>query len=288
MNIWYLYFLLPVIFLSATGIIHVAIWRKIWAKKLSLYRQITLMIIWSPLLFWLLNKTDLIEKHILLLIASWIVGTGYLLLSFHAMNITSVWISKSFLAVSRTISSFCIWFFLLQEAINIYDIFWMLIIFLWFYILGKVNREKLTQNDIKWITVSLLAGVVFSINILIFKIYAADFTALESAYLLESMNAIFLVIFSIFYWKNKLQDKFKIPLKTFFVLCVVSPLVLVWVYGLAMSVNLIPFYIFNTWFIFILIVSTILWWIFLKEKFSLWRWISLGIMIIGSMMMIVL
>ncbi|MCD5375466.1 EamA family transporter [Candidatus Gracilibacteria bacterium] len=288
MNIGYLYFLLPVIFLSATGIIHVAIGRKIGAKKLSLYRQITLMIIGSPLLFGLLNKTDLIEKHILLLIASGIVGTGYLLLSFHAMNITSVGISKSFLAVSRTISSFCIGFFLLQEAINIYDIFGMLIIFLGFYILGKVNREKLTQNDIKGITVSLLAGVVFSINILIFKIYAADFTALESAYLLESMNAIFLVIFSIFYGKNKLQDKFKIPLKTFFVLCLVSPLVLVGIYGLAMSVNLIPFYIFNTGFIFILIVSTILGWIFLKEKFSLGRGISLGIMIIGSMMMIVL
>lgn len=288
MTIWYLYFILPALIFPAVSLINVYYGRKIWAQKVSLYRQITLTIVWFPILISLLHKPDLLKLHAPYLIASWILGTLYLVSSFHAMNLTTVGISRSFVAVARTLTAFFIGFFLFQENISMFDLLGWCVIFLGFYILGKSNKEKFTKKDTIWIIVSLFSGVMISLNLLVFKFYADGFSPLESAYLLEFMNLVFIIPFIYFSSKKTLKEKYTIGSKNFWILMLTAPLILLASFWLAQSVGKIPFYIFNTLFVIILVVFIIFSRIFFHEKISLMRGVSLGTMILWCAIVVML
>ena len=279
MNIWYLYFLLPVILFPAVSVINVLYGRKIGARKISLYRQVTLVIVWSPILLSLLSKWELLRENALMIFLCGLIWASYLTTAFHAMNLTSVGISRSFVAVSRTVAGFVIWYFIFQESLSFYDIIWIVLISLGFYLLARAKWEHFTKTDINWILISLFAWILFSINTLIFKTFAISFSWFEAAYLLESSSMIFLAIFMLFTRKQSIQESFSIDFQKLKVLFLTAPFILLASYWLAKSINLIPFYIFNTLFIFVLIVSIILSWIFLKEKFTLQQLVAMWIMV---------
>ena len=288
MNTWYLYFLLSAILFCVLSITNVVFGRKIGAKKIALYRQLTLTIVWSPIIIGLLWKTELLEKHAVMLVLCGIFWAWYLTVAFHAMNLTSIWISRIFVAVSRTITWFLIGFFFFQESISLYDLGWIIIMFTWFYLLARFRGEHFSKADILWVWVSLLAGVLFSINVLIFKIFAADFSALEAGYLLESTSLVFLALIMLFTSKESIKKSFSIEYKKLAILFCGAPLLLLASYGLAKSVDQIPFYVFNTMFILMLIISMILSWIFLKEKFTLKQLFAMWIIISGCVVVILL
>lgn len=287
MTLWYLYFLLAAILFPLISTINVLYGRKIGARKIALYRQLTLTIIGSPLLIGIASKPEILQKHALLIFLCGLFGATYLTVAFHAMNLTSIGISRSFVAVSRTITGFLIGFFLFQESISLYDISGVFLICLGFYLLSHFRWEHFSRKDILWVGVSLVAGVLFSINTLIFKLFAADFSPIESAYLLESSSVLFLIVFTFFATKCSLKKTFSIEWKKLSILFLTSPFLLLASYGLAKSVNDIPFYIFNTLFILMLIVSIILSWIFLKEKFTLKQLSAMWIMMIGCGVVII-
>jgi len=280
MSIWYLYFLLPVILFPTVSVINVLFWRKIGARKLSLYRQATVTIIGFPILFSLLLEYELLIEHSFMIILCWVLGASYLTIAFYAMNLTSIWISRSFVAVSRTLSAFALWFFIFQESISLYDFFGIFIIFLWIYALWKSSGEKIQQKDLIWIWCSLLWWIIFSFNTLVFKILTETFWSIESAYLLEASSFIPLLILYTFSKKQNHSTSIAQDYKKIGVLFITAPLILLASYGLAVSVTLIPFYIINTLFILVLIVSMILSWIFLWEKFKLSQLLSIAIMML--------
>ena len=288
MNIWYLYFIITALCFALSTLIHIKVGRNIWAMKLSLFRQVTILIVGAPIIISLIPKIDLVSNNWLWLILSWICGTSYLLISFQATNITSVGISRSFVTVSRTITAFVIGFFIFKENITLIDIAWIWVIALGFYILAKDGWEKLTKSDTFWIILSLIWGAIFSINMYVFKIFSDSFSALESAFLLELMNGFFLILVSIFYGfhKKNLRSNFHIWWKQFFAISLWAPLVLLWWYTAATSIHMVPFYLFNSLLVLILILLIILSWIFLKEKISITRWISLWIIISWCLVMI--
>ena len=280
MSSWYLYFLLPLILFPATSVLSVALGRKIGSQKMSLYRQGTIIILGIPLLFWILEKFELLKIHYMNLILCGVFWALYLSTAFYAMNLTSIWISRSFLAVSRTITGFILGYVLFREYISLYDIGGLIIIWLGFYLSFKYKWEHFSIRDIKGILFSLIAGIFFTINTLIFKLYAKDFSPLESAYLLESTSFPFLLIASILIHKWDIKKSFKIDIKKIWVIFLTAPLILLASYGLAESVNRIPFYIFNTLFIFVLVTSVIFSWIFLGEKFTLKQLSAMIIMVL--------
>lgn len=280
MNIWYLYFLLPAIFFPLSLIIATSQWRKIGARKLSLYRQLTVSIIWFPIFLQILEKSDVLSQNFLLVALCGIIGASYLTIAFYAVNLTTVWISRSFVTVSRTICSFLVWYFLFQENISYFDILWVWIIFLWVYKISNIQKEKLSKKDILGIILSFIWWVLFTLNNLVFKKIGENFSMLESAYILEASS---LIPLALLYFLTHKKDDFKAmkhDWKKIGILFFTAPLIILASYWLAQSVQLVPFYIFNTLFIFVLIFSLIFWRIFLGEKISLARWVAMWLMII--------
>lgn len=288
MNIWYLYFIITAFCFALSTLIHIKVGRNIWAVKLSIFRQITVLIVWAPVLLWLFAKSNLIIHNWLWLVLSWVCGTSYLLISFQATNITTVGISRSFVTVSRTITAFIIGFFLFKENITFIDFIWVWVISLGFYLLAKDGWEKLTKNDSLWILLSLIGWVIFSINMYVFKVFSDSFSALESAFLLELMNGFFLILVGIIYGfhKKNLKTNFQLGMRQFFAIALWAPLILFWWYTAATSIHMVPFYLFNSLLVLILVILVILSWLFLKEKLSLMRLISLGTMILWCLLMI--
>gem|GEM_PF-4544175 len=110
------------ILFPAISTINVLFGRQLGAKKMSLYRQLTVTIVGSPLLIGILQKPELLEKHALIIVLCGFFGAMYLTTAFYAMNLTLVGISRSFVAVSRTVAGFVIGYFFFQESISFYDI----------------------------------------------------------------------------------------------------------------------------------------------------------------------
>lgn len=279
MNYWYLYFLLPVILFPVASTINIANGRKIGSQKMSMYRQIALTIVGSPVIFLLLEKWDLLVKHLWLLIACGFFGALYLSTSFYATNITSVGISRTFVTVSRTLSSFIIWYTLFKETISLYDFLGVGVIFLGFSVFYRVFDTHFSRADIIGILVSLLWGVIFSTNTLIFKTFAIDFPGLQAAYLLECTSVLFLICWGLLRNKWNIKNTFSVDRQTLTWLFLTAPLILWASYGAAKSIHLIPFYIFSTLFVLSLVISIILGWIFLHEKFTSRQLTSLWCMI---------
>jgi drug/metabolite transporter (DMT)-like permease len=288
MTIWYLYFLLPVLLFSAVGTINVLFGRKIWARKLSLYRQLTVTVAWIPILYSILQKPHVLQEHILILIACGLLWAWYLTIAFHAMNLTSIGISRSFVAVSRTITGFIIGYTLFWENISLYDLVWILWIWLGFYILSNASGEKLNKNDVLWITFSLIWWVIFTMNALVFKEISQYFSAIEAAYILEASSFLPLLWLYIITKKETFSTSIKKDYKKIFILFATAPLILLASYGLAKSINIIPFYIINTLFVLVLVVSMILSWIFLKEKFTLKQLWAIWCMVVSCWVIIML
>jgi len=288
MELWYLYFLLPTILFPIAATINVANGRKIGSQKMSMYRQITLAIIGSPIIFLLLEKWEAIQKHAILLVLCWWFWALYLSSSFYAMNLTSVWVSRTFVAISRTISAFIIWYTLFHESISFYDFIGIWIIFLWFALFYRVFESSFSKADIIWITISLIWWVIFSTNTLVFKTFASDFPWIEAAYLLEVTSVWFLILWQLLRHKWNLKKSFWVDKKTLWILFFTAPLILAASYGAAKSINIIPFYIFNTLFAASLVISIILSWIFLHEKFTLRQISALWSMILWCLIVVVL
>ena len=281
MNLWYLYFLLPLIIFPATAVLSVSLWRKIGSQKMSLYRQGTIIILWIPLLFWILQQWELLEKHAFNLVLCGLFWALYLSTAFYAMNLTSVGVSRSFLAVSRTITGFVLGYALFREHISLSDIGWLVIIWLGFYLSFRYKGEHFSMRDMKGIVFSLIAGVFFTVNTLIFKLYAQDFSPLQSAYLLESTSLPFLLCMSLLMHKGDVKKAVSIDIRKIGVIFLTAPLILLASYGLAESVNRISFYVFNTLFIFVLVTSVIFSWIFLWEKFTFKQLFAMAVMTLG-------
>ena len=289
MNTGYLYFLLPALLWPLSIIINASISRRIWVKKMLIYRQITLMLVWMPLLFWLFFKTDLILSNGVYLVLSWFFWTICLLTAFWGMNQLTVWVARGFSSVWRTIISFLIWFFILHESFNLFDIAWIMIICIWFYLISHSKKSKLTKDNINGVVLSLISGLSVSINFYFFKIYSADFSWLESAYLLESMNWIFLIIITCIWNYKKISESFSIKLNDFLSLCLLSsPIVLLSWYWAAKSIDKIPFYVFNSLFAIVIVISAIMGRIFLKEKIPFMRKISLVVMVLWCTIIVLL
>ncbi len=286
MNTWYLYFLLPAFFFPLSFVIATSVWRRIWARKLSLYRQFTLSIIWLPIGISLLSKPELLQENIFSILLCGLLGTAYLTIAFYAVNLTSIGISRSFITISRTLCGFFIGFSLFWESIHLFDYVWVAIIFLGLYILWKDSGEKLTSNDIYGIVLSLIGGIIFACNNLVFKNISEVFWPIESAYILESSSLI--PLFILYLFTHKLQDISEMwnDKKEIGILFLTAPLVLLASYGLAQSVVAVPFYIFNSLFVIILVMSIIFGWIFLGEKTSPMRAIALTTMIIGCLVIV--
>lgn len=280
MNIWYFYFLLPAIFFPLTLIIATSQGRKIGARKLSLYRQLTVSIVWFPILLNILEKSDVLSQNILLIALCGIIGASYLTIAFYAVNLTTVWISRSFVTVSRTICSFLVWYFLFQENISYFDILWVGIIFLWVYKISNISKEKLSKKDILGIILSFTWWILFTFNNLVFKKIWENFSMLESAYILEASSLIPLTILYAMTHKKEDFKAMRQDGKKIWILFFTAPLILLASYWLAQSVQVVPFYIFNTLFILVLIFSLIFWRIFLGEKISLARLWAMWLMIV--------
>lgn len=286
MNTWYLYFLLPAILFPLVWTINTAYGRKIGSQKLSLYRQFTLTLVWLPIAFSLIQKSHLLEENIFSIVLCWLLWASYLTIAFYSLNLTSVWISRSFVAISRTICAFAIWFFLFGESISIFDYFWVVVILLWFYLLSKASWERLSKNDILWIILWLTWWVLFSLNNLVFKNISTVFSPIESAYILEASS--FLPLLILYTLTHKKQDfiSMKYDWKMLWVLSLSAPLIFLAGYWLAQSIHQIPFYIFNTLFVLVLVTSMIFARIFLGEKISFTRWIALGAMVLGCVVIV--
>jgi len=280
MNTWYFYFLLTVLLFPIVSTIQVKYGRKIGALKLSLLRQITIAIIWSPLLYFLIQKWEIIQSNIISLLLSWLFGAGYLLTAFYAMNLTSVGISRIFVAVSRTIFALIIGYFVFEEVISLYDYLWITVIFIGFVFLSLSDTKQKSPSQTLGVLVSLWAWVLFWINMLFFKQFSPHFSGLESAYLLETTNGIFLILATLFMGKKEIQKNFSLKWEKFWLLFATAPLVLVASYWLAKSIIMIPFYLVNVLFVFVFFASIIFGWIFLHEKFTLKQLASMGVMLL--------
>lgn len=288
MSIWYLYFLLPIILFPTVSIINVLFGRKIWSRKLSLYRQLTVTIVWLPILYSILKKPEIVQEHIFMIIACGILWAGYLTIAFHSMNLTSIGISRSFVAVSRTITSFIIWYTLFWENISYYDFIWILWIWLWFYVLSSASWEKLSKKDIWWIIFSLIAWIIFTMNTLTFKEISQHFSPIKAAYILEASSFLPLLWLYLITKKETLSTSLQKDYKKITILFLTAPLILLASYWLAKSINIIPFYIINTLFVLVLVVSIILSWIFLKEKFTIKQLSAIWCMMLSCGVIVVL
>lgn len=281
MNIWYLYFLLPAFLFPLSLIIATSLWRKIWARKLSLYRQFSVTIIGLPIWIGILKNSEVFLSNLLLIFYCGILWAIYLTIAFYATNLTTVWISRSFVTISRTLSSFVIWYILFSENISYFDIIWMLTIFIGVYFLSNISKEKLLKNDILGILFSFLWGIIFTLNNLVFKDIWNHFSFIEAAYILEASSLIPLFILYVLTHNKNDFIKMRHDSKNISIMLFTAPLILIASYWLAQSIQLLPFYIFNTLFVLTLIISVFFSWLFLWEKISQKRLISISIMILG-------
>jgi drug/metabolite transporter (DMT)-like permease len=204
------------------------------------------------------------------------------------MNLTSIGISRSFVAVSRTITGFIIGYTLFGENISSFDILGIVWICLGFYILSNASGEKLSKTDILWILFSLIGWVIFTLNTLVFKEISQYFSALEAAYILEASSFLPLLWLYLVTKKESISTSLKKDYKKISILLATAPLILLASYGLAKSVNLIPFYIINTLFVLVLVVSMTLSWIFLKEKFNIKQLTAIGFMVLSCCVIVML
>jgi len=178
------------------------------------------------------------------------------------------------------------WIFLIRRD---HQYLWLCLSFCDFYrFLSKASWEKLTKHDTTWIILSLIWWVIFACNNLVFKNISWVFWPVESAYILEFSSLIPLTLLYLIGHKKQDIINMKKDGKKLWILFLTAPLILLSWYGLAQSVNSIPFYIFNSLFVIVLVFSIVFSWIFLKEKFSLTRWVSLLTMILWCLMIVLL
>lgn len=275
MNIWYLYFFLAALSFPFTLVVASWISRQIWSQKLSLIRQLSLSIIGFPILFSFIHSSTLFTQQLVNIVLMWITWALYLILAFQATHHTIVGMSRSFVTISRTIIAFFLWILIFQENIEIIDIIGILMIFWCILRIWKSKNDILTKEDFIGILFSLAAWSMHVTNAYFFKIVSHDFTALQSAYILEFSSFIPLAAMYFFFPQNKKNISKKTELQAFKTMTILAPIIFLWSYGLAQSIQLIPFYVYNTLLVLGFIMSIIFGKIILGEHISTSRLFSI-------------
>jgi|SaaInlStandDraft_4_1057021.scaffolds.fasta_scaffold29912_1 hypothetical protein len=290
MDLNYLYILLPIICWPLATVLLTKFSRNKWSLQTVLYRQITIFLVWIPLLF-LISKTDilLIQENLLSVFLASFFWSIYIFSVFMAFDYLPIWISRVFTITSRLLLSLFIWYFVLFENIWLIDLLWLIVLLLWFYLLSKdkINNLHLKKKNIFfWIIISLANWILFGLSIYFFKIYSSGVNPLVSAYILESIDIILLSIFALIFSIKNNKNYFKIGKNDFIKILLISPIALLWTYWLAKSYDYISFYIINILFVFIFFSSLILAYFILWEKITRKQLLSMFIIMLTTSIII--
>ncbi len=290
MDLNYLYILLPIICWPLATVLLTKFSRNKWSLQTVLYRQITIFLVWIPLLF-LISKTDilLIQENLLSVFLASFFWSIYIFSVFMAFDYLPIWISRVFTITSRLLLSLFIWYFVLFENIWLIDLLWLIVLLLWFYLLSKdkINNLHLKKKNIFfWIIISLANWILFGLSIYFFKIYSSGVNPLVSAYILESIDIILLSIFALIFSIKNNKNYFKIGMNDFIKILLISPIALLWTYWLAKSYDYISFYIINILFVFIFFSSLILAYFILWEKITRKQLLSMFIIMLTTSIII--
>ena len=290
MNLTSLSIFLPIVFWPLTWVIVAKYGRKIGSIKTAFYRQLTIILFWSPILYFLISyKSWALYAHRFDICIASISGAIFLITNILSSNLLPFAITRIFYDSTRIVASITIWYFLLSEIVSKTDIVWIIILFAWFYAFSftKIENTHLKIKNIPLgVGVSILNGFLFIVSIYYFKLYSQDFTPLESAYILEGVNGSFLFIYLLFLYFLKHENHFQIEKKDFLLLLSLSPFALLASFGLAMAYQTLPFFLINLLFILQFILGVYFGYVFLKEKLSKKQIAPIGLILLGLMIIV--
>ncbi len=269
-----IYLIIPVVFYMLSSIILTKFSRTKWSLSISFYRQLTIFIVWLPLLYFFPIDFSIFKENLLNILLTSSIWAVYLLLLFKSYNYIPVAIGSAFSLTSRILLTILIWIILVWDSLNLYQSLSVITLIIWILLLLKIkDRFKLS-----WILLPIIWGWVFVINWYFFLKYSPNFHPIIAGYILEVFNGLFLLLILIWksFWKNNpLSQTFHIEKKPFWIIFATAPLVIMASWAVAKSYELFSFTIVWIALTMMIPVSLILSWIILKEKLSLKSIISI-------------
>jgi drug/metabolite transporter (DMT)-like permease len=266
-DINFIYLLIPFIFSTLHSIILTKYSRNEWSLQIAFYRQLWIILVWIPLFFFLPFEFKILIENISTILITSIIWATFLFLNFKSLDYIPVAIWKVFQTAMRILITILIWMILLSENINLIQIVWIFLLILWIF-----SLLRKWSFSIKWISLSIISWIVVAINWYFFVLYSKSFSPLIAGYILEFFNWLFLLLFlllSSFIKDNSVKKSFKIKLKSFWIILLSAPLILISSWAISKSYEIYDFTI--VWLVLTMSIpaSMIFWYFILKEKLSI-------------------
>lgn len=271
MNIYLLYALLPLVIFPLTGVIMVKVSREIGSLLSTFLRQITLLLVWIPIIF--MNPgfiADFVIYHREILL-SWFFWSLYLFSIFKACEYIEVLQWRVINVTSRIVTSIVVGLLFIWEKLSIWDIVWIIVILLWIsmYLYIKNSNVLPKYNLPLWVAISAGWWMLFVGSQYYFSIYAKAVSPVSAAYMLELWSIPFLMIMILLTVKIKnIKKLFSLPLQKYQLVFLWSAPALLGSYWLAVSYANLDFILVNILFCATLVVAGIFWYLILWEKIT--------------------
>ena len=271
MTIYLLYALLPLIIFPLTGTILIQVSRKLWSSLTSFIRQICLLLVWLPLIFFDPEFFKLSRQYLPEILLSGLFWSTYLLSVFKSADHIEMIQWRVINVVARVLFSLIIWILIIGEVVNLYEVIGITIILVWISLYLKIHNENSLKNYnlSLWVAISIIWWFLFVSSQYYFSIYAKAFEPLSSAYLLELSSIPFLfIMILLFQWKKEFSKMKKLSSDDIKKIFLWSAPVLIWSYWLAQSYIHLDFILVNILFCATLIMAWIFGYLILWEKLT--------------------
>lgn len=205
--------ILAVIWYSIQGTLLVHYARKHDGKITGALRNISLMITWLPLLFWVQDADFwLIYRHMPIILLTACLWVTNIFMHYEALRYLSVGTGLTYKRATNVIIALLIWIFFFWESLQWYERWAMALVVWGSFRLHKMNTSSsvhiATSNTKKWTFLMIAWWALMALSRTTFKIYAEHMDNILAAYILEwSIGILMLLWFGIecirkkYHWK---------------------------------------------------------------------------------------
>lgn len=272
MNIYLLYALLPVIIFPLTGVILAKASREIGSMRAWLLRQVILLIIGLPIMFFSASFFLDVKQYYLEIFLSGLFGSLYIFCMLKSCDYIEVIQARVITMIVRILISIVVWILFIGEVISTMDVVWIVTILVWISLYLKIKNDNVLPkyNLPLWLAISIIAGMLFIGSQYYFSVYAQAFSPLTAAYVLEvaAIPFLMMMIYIIHGYKGLENTFLHTSWKNLKVLFFWSAPVLLGSYGLAQSYNHLDFIVANILFSLTLVMAGIFGYFILWEKLT--------------------
>ena len=292
MNVGILYMILPIVIRPFTQVMLARSSRSIGSIKTTIFRQLSIFIVWFPILIiYGIPEWSSISLSLHNIIFSSFFGSIMILSAMYGTTLLPIMASRIVMDATRVTLAVLFWYFLLWEHISYYDVGWIILLAVWFYLfwLKNIDVSHLhSKNTQRGIALWVMNGFLFTFNMYFFRKYSLAMSPILAWYILEVMNWVFVFIYGSYFSYTHEYNHFEIKKSQFLHIFWLSPLLLLAVYGLSKANQSVPFYVSNMSFVFMLFTSMLFSHIYLGEKLPKKQLFPLSLIVIGLLSIILI